>query len=73
MKLHNSEENFYSIKPTANVGRATVPADIGRHGGRPYVSARPKFLLRLDWLLFRTAAALIRLPAEHLKPGTLRS
>ncbi len=24
MKLHNSDENFYSIKPTANVGRATV-------------------------------------------------
>jgi hypothetical protein len=24
MKLHNSEENYYSIKPTANVGRATA-------------------------------------------------
>jgi len=22
------------------VGRASVPADMGRHGGRPYVSAR---------------------------------
>jgi len=22
------------------VGRATVPADMGRHGSRPYVSAR---------------------------------
>jgi len=29
MKLHNSEENFYSIKPTDSVRRATVPADIG--------------------------------------------
>ena len=36
MKLHNSKENFYLIKPTANARRATVPADIGRHGGRPY-------------------------------------
>jgi hypothetical protein len=59
MKLHNSEENYYSIKPTANVGRATVPADIGRHGGRPYVSARPKFLFRLNWPLFRPAAPLV--------------
>ena len=33
------------------VGRATVPADIGRHGGRPYDSTRPKFLFRFDWTL----------------------
>jgi hypothetical protein len=30
------------------VGRATVPADTGRHGGRPYDSTRSKFLIRLD-------------------------
>jgi hypothetical protein len=41
------------------VGRATVPADTGRHGGRPYDSTRPKFLFRLDWPLFRPAAALV--------------
>ena len=58
MKLHNSEENYYSIKPAANVGRATVPADIGRHGGRPYVSARPKFLFELDRPFFWPAAVL---------------
>jgi len=33
------------------VGRATVPAAIGRHGGRPYVCARSKFLFWLDWTL----------------------
>jgi hypothetical protein len=33
------------------VGRATVPADTGRHGGRPYDSTRPKFLFRFDWKL----------------------
>ncbi len=59
---HNSEENYYySIKPTANVGRATVPADIGRHGGRPYVSARPKFLLRSDWTLAARGGAHMKL------------
>jgi hypothetical protein len=31
------------------VGRATVPAEAGRHGGRPYDSTKPKFLFRLDW------------------------
>ncbi len=40
------------------VGRATVPADTGRHGGRPYDSTRSKFLSRLNWPLFRPAAAL---------------
>jgi hypothetical protein len=33
------------------VGRATVPAETGRHGGRPYDSTRPKFLSRFDWAL----------------------
>jgi len=33
------------------VGRATVPAETGRHGGRPYDSTRPKFLFRFDWTL----------------------
>jgi hypothetical protein len=33
------------------VGRATVPAETGRHGGRPYDSTRPKFLCRFDWRL----------------------
>ena len=31
--------------PTDFVGRASVPAEMGRHGGRPYASAKPKFLL----------------------------
>jgi hypothetical protein len=44
------------------VGRATVPAETGRHGGRPYDSARPKFLFRFDWPLF--------LPAAGLNTGT---
>jgi hypothetical protein len=33
------------------VGRATVPAETGRHGGRPYDSTRSKFLFRFDWTL----------------------
>jgi hypothetical protein len=33
------------------LGRATVPAETGRHGGRPYDSTRPKFLFRSDWTL----------------------
>jgi hypothetical protein len=38
------------------VGRATVPAETGRHGGRSYDSTRPKFLFRIDWKLFRPLA-----------------
>jgi len=40
------------------VGRATVPTDTGRHGGRPYDSTKLKFVIRLDWPLFRPAAGL---------------
>jgi deoxyribose-phosphate aldolase len=35
--LVHSREAYYSIKPSAEVGRATVPADTGRHGGRLYI------------------------------------
>jgi len=41
------------------VGRATVPADTGRHGGRPYVSTRLKFFFRSDWPLFWPVAKLV--------------
>ena len=43
------------------VGRATVPADIGRHGGRPYDSTRPKFLFRFDWTLAARGGAHMKL------------
>jgi hypothetical protein len=36
------------LRQNGIVGRATVPADIDRHGGRPYDSTRSKFLFRLD-------------------------
>jgi hypothetical protein len=39
------------------VGRATVPADTGRHGGRPYDTTRPKFLFRFDWTLAASGGA----------------
>ncbi len=43
-------EVIYSIKPSTEVGQATVPADTCRHGGRPYDSTRSEFLFRIDWL-----------------------
>jgi len=42
----------------AEVGRASVPAGMGRRGGRPYVSLKLKFLFRLDRPLFWPAAGL---------------
>ena len=39
MKLHKFEEIFYSIKTAAKEGRVTTPADIRRHGGRPFYSS----------------------------------
>ena len=40
-----------------------MPANTGRHGGRPYHSTRPKFLFRLDRSFFW--------PAAGLKPETI--
>ena len=50
---------YMKLQMFGTVGRATVPADIGRHGGRPYDSTRPKFLFRSDWLLQLSAAGLV--------------
>ena len=36
------------LRMFGTLGRATVPADIGRHGGRPYDSTRSKFVFRMD-------------------------
>ncbi len=55
MKLHESRCHF------REVGRATVPADTGRHGGRPYVSTRLKFLFRFDWTLAARSGAHMKL------------
>jgi hypothetical protein len=44
------------------VGRATVPAETGRHGGRPYDTTRPKFLFRFDWTLAASGEAHMKLP-----------
>jgi len=46
------------------VGRATVPAETGRHGGRPYDSTRPKFLFRFDWTL--TASGDARMKSDAI-------
>jgi hypothetical protein len=43
------------------VGRATVPAETGRHGGRPYDSTRAKFLFRFDWTLAASGDACMKL------------
>jgi hypothetical protein len=43
------------------VGRATVPAETGRHGGRPYDSTRQKFLFRFDWTLAARGCAHMKL------------
>jgi len=42
---------YMKLQMFGTVGRATVPADTGRHGGRPYDSTRSKFLFRFDWTL----------------------
>jgi hypothetical protein len=49
---------YMKLQLFGTVGRATVPAETGRHSDRPYDSTRPKFLFRFDWLLFKPAAAL---------------
>jgi hypothetical protein len=38
-----------------------VPAETGRHGGRPYDSIRPKFLFRFDWKLAASGGANMKL------------
>ena len=43
------------------VGRATVPAETGRHGGRPYDSTRPELLFRFDWTLAASGDARMKL------------
>jgi hypothetical protein len=67
--LAASGDAHMKLQMFGTVGRATVPAETGRHGGRPYDSTRPKSLFRLDWPLFRSVAGLIHL-AEHLTPET---
>ena len=52
MKLHEFQCYF------REVGRATVPANTGRHGGRPYDSTRLKFFFDLTGRFFWPAAAL---------------
>jgi hypothetical protein len=54
-----------SFIPTAEVGRASVPADMGRHGGRPYDSARPESLFRIK---LATLAARGAADTWHPKP-----
>ncbi len=45
--LAASGDAYMKLQMFGAVGRATVPAETGRHGGRPYDSTRPKFLFRL--------------------------
>jgi hypothetical protein len=49
------------LQMLGTVGRATVPAETGRHGGRPYDSTRPKFLFRFDWTLAASGGARMKL------------
>jgi hypothetical protein len=48
------------------VGRATVPAETGRHGGRPYDSTRPKFLFRFDWTLAASGGTRMKLRESNV-------
>jgi hypothetical protein len=48
----------------ATVGRATVPADIGRHNGRPYDGTRSKFGFRLDRPFLPTAGLVLNIEKE---------
>ena len=49
------------------VGRATVPAETGRHGGRPYDSTIQSFFL-IGLAAFQANGGADPPPAEHLKP-----
>jgi hypothetical protein len=53
------------------VGRATVPAETGRHGGRPYDSTRPKFLFRFDWTLAASGDAHMKLHEFKSEPQNI--
>jgi hypothetical protein len=47
---------------TADVGRVSVSAEIGRHGGRPYVGGKPKFLFLIKLAALQTSGtALMKL------------
>ena len=52
---------YMKLQMFGTVGRATVPAETGRHGGRPYDSTRPKFLFRFDWTLAARGGAHMKL------------
>jgi hypothetical protein len=53
------------------VGRATVPAETGRHGGRPYDSTRPKFLFRFDWTLAASGDARMKQLKRTAEPQNI--
>ena len=38
-----------------------MPAETGRHGGRPYDSTRPELLFRFDWTLAASGDARMKL------------
>jgi len=48
-----------------------VPADSGRHGGRPYDSTRPKFLFRFDWKLAASGGARMKLNELNSEPQNI--
>jgi len=63
-----SGDAYMKLPMFGTLGRATVPAETGRHGGRPYDGARPKFLTCIIKQEF-----LQRLLADSmLRPDTLR-
>jgi hypothetical protein len=51
---------YMRLQMFGTLGRATVPADTGRHGGRPYDSTRSKVLSRFDRAFFLAGGG-----AEH--------
>ena len=67
IRCHSSSTDYlqpwtsYDIVYYKNVGRASVPADTGRHGGRPYASLWLKFLFRSDWTLAARGGARMKL------------
>ena len=48
-----------------------MPADIGRHSGRPYDSTRSKFFFRFDWTLAASGNAHMKLHEIKSEPQNI--
>ena len=57
------------LQMLGTVGRATVPADSGRHGGRPYAGTRRLLISHLIWLDARSHRRRLTLPTRRSLQG----